>query len=140
FSKARLEFELQRKLHDPGIVSLRDESAEIGAAQVLSFIGQVLHHGMVKHVEEFRPELQFASLRYAKVFVHREIHVPETGITKRIAASSARTPRSGETELCALFIRYEYAASLRIRRRPDRSRIPVEIRGGVTFGGERCIR
>src|SRR5262249_17216104 len=95
---------------------------------------------MVKHVEELRAELKFASLRDAEVLVHGEIHVPEAGVTKRIAARSARTARSGEAELRKLCIRYECPPSLRIRRWPDRARVPIEVRGGVTLRSERCIR
>src|SRR4030095_11060618 len=95
---------------------------------------------MVKHVEELRAELKFASLHNAKVFVHGGIHVPEAGITKSIAARSASSARSGEAELSALCIRYEYPSSLRIRRWPDRACVPVEVGGGITLGGERRIR
>ncbi len=95
---------------------------------------------MIEYVEELRPKLNPASLRDAKVFVHGEIHVPEAGITKRIAARSAGTARGGEAELSAVGIRHEYPSSLSVRRGPDRVRVTVEVRCGVALRGERRIR
>src|SRR5262249_41939066 len=138
-SEHLLELQLQRELHDARIIALRDESAEIRTAQVFSLVGQILHHCMVKNVEELRAELKFASLRDAEVFVHGEIHVPEAGIAKRIAARSASTARGGEAELSALRIGHEYSSSLRIRRWPDRACVLVEVHSGITLGGERRI-
>src|SRR5262249_40271556 len=114
-----LELEFQRKLHDSGVVSLRNESAEVGITQVFSFVGQVLHDSMIEHVKELRAELQPAFLGDAEVLVHGEIHVPEAAIAKCVAACTAGTARSRKAKQSALLFGDQNTSPLRVCRWPD---------------------
>src|SRR5450432_3884402 len=108
---ATLENELQSQLHGPAstrsddrvrrrYVRSRARAAETSRARhrwivvsptilTAEWIGKVR---MIEHVEEFSADLHPHAFTEAEVLHDREVHVPETEITKRVAAHAAEGP------------------------------------------------